>query len=504
MKKLITILVVISILLSLVMIGCNQSNRTDTTEKETDGDKKEQTTEDKEVSGTENKKEPPDPTPTPLTVLESLDAGSADAEIQIDTQKHRQVITGLGGAYMTGRYDGSRTVNDSIGKWNLENTDVAYARIGIPMVMWEYKNDNDDPSDINWKGFQTKFMYTKNEFKLQKQLYDRGIPLMMSIFDAPAYMVENPKQKRFKKLKEDMYPELVESVVAWLLHLKNEYGVKVDLLGFNEVDGGWARLHMTAEENARLVKLFGERLEKEGLETRMIAGETASMHSIESLGYIKDVVADETARTYIDYIGYHSWKTYNDNRYIEIGEFAKKEGLGVECSELGYDPEAWKQSEIFDTWEHARKYGRMYFQVIYLSRADIVTYWQYMNDYPLVKSGSLTPYKKWYVIKHFTANFTPGTQIVEGSSTKEKIYFLPGKREDENEFVLNLMNIVEEEGEFVDQTVEITGLPNTELVLAMTNKERAREEIGIVKPVHGTFTLQLDKDSIYTIKGNLR
>jgi O-glycosyl hydrolase len=405
---------------------------------------------------------------------------------------------------MTGRYDGSRTVNDSIGKWNLKNTDVAYARIGVPLVMWEYKNDNNDANSINWKGFQTKFMYTKNEFKLQKQLYDKGIPLMMSVFDAPAYMVENPEQRRFKKIKENMYPELVESVVAWLLHLKNEYHVKVKLLGFNEVDGGWARIHMTAQENAKLVKMFGERLEKEGLETRMIAGETASMHSVESLEYIKDVIEDQAAKPYIDYIGYHSWKTYNDNRYIEIGELAEKEGLAVVCSELGYDPEGWKQSEIFDTWEHARKYARLYFQVIYLSRADIITYWQYMNDYPLVKSGSLTPYKKWYVVKHFTANFTPGTQIVEGSATKDNIYFLAGKREKENVFVLNILNIVKKSDRFVDQTVKITGLPNTRLTLTMTNENAQRKEIGIIKPVNGKFTLILKGDSLYTLKGSIK
>jgi O-glycosyl hydrolase len=427
---------------------------------------------------------------------------AAHVQINIDISSNRQQIDGLGGNFAIGRYNGCGFINDKYGIWNLENSNVEYARIGIPLGPWEPENDNKDAFHINWDKFvDSKNKGVHNIFLRIKDIYDRGIPVILSSFDAPAWMLSNADELRFHKLKSGMEDEFVECITAYVLYLKKKYGVEVEYFGFNEVNGGFAKMQFTARENARICGKLGERFEKHGIETKLLVGEAHSIRKEEHIQYLKDVWNEfQSVQKYFGGIAYHSWKTVTDWQYREVGRFAKSMGQKVLCTEVGVEPEMWCEPEPLRSWWHAREVGLMYARMISLSRASIITYWEYQDDYPLC-SENLQAFPVWYAVKHYAANFKPGMIVVECSSSDEQVKAVSAT-DCEGGFVLNIHNALNDgEENYVQAVVEIEGLPEgSYCVYTSDNSGRKLENMGSYVTDRGRLEIPLEADSINTLK----
>ena len=170
-----------------------------------------------------------------LSFFTSVQNTNADT-ITIDTKTVYQTIDGIGGNFAKGRFDGFVTVNDASGRYNLDNLSVEHARIGIPLKGWEAANDNDDPEDINMSNFAIDINMIKNVFRLMQELDSRDIPIQAAIWDAPDWMLTPETRSLYNQsiFREDMYDTLIESITAFMIHARDEYGIyNVEYISFN-------------------------------------------------------------------------------------------------------------------------------------------------------------------------------------------------------------------------------------------------------------------------------
>ena len=139
---------------------------------------------------------------------------------------------------------------------------------------WEPANDNTNPNDINWTYLESHVTPGSNlerEFLLAKQLEDKGIPHMISIWYLPTWMQPAPGTA----VAPAMWPEVVESICSYLVYAKDHYGVEPDYFSFNEPSIGVYVL-FSPEQHRDAIKLLGAAFAARGLKTKMILAEAAS------------------------------------------------------------------------------------------------------------------------------------------------------------------------------------------------------------------------------------
>src|SRR5437773_12392517 len=72
-------------------------------------------------------------------------------------------------------------------------------------------------------------------------------------------MVSKPSNRNQRIVPPSLYPELVESIAAFLKRADETFGVKVDYISLNEADGGF-NLKFSATEQASLISSPGRSL----------------------------------------------------------------------------------------------------------------------------------------------------------------------------------------------------------------------------------------------------
>ena len=440
---------------------------------------------------------PPRPLPRRrAAVLESLEARQLLATVTVNTDQAYQTIEGLGGNYAIGRKVGSPTVNDAVGLYTLNNLSVAHARVGVPLRTWEPVNDNNDADTANAGGFVNSGD-TRNVFLLMQDLHARGIPISLAIWDAPDWMVSNPTWPEDRVVAPAMYEELSESIEQFLVTARDVYGVPVETIAFNEADLGYYFL-FTAQEHANFIKTAGPRIESHGLPTKWLVGDTAQVAGL--YNYAKAILEDADARPYLAAVSYHSWTalTATDAQFTRIYDLANQYGKAVWCTELGYDSALHFNPPIFRTWEYGIKTARTYHRVLKQSRASVIHYWEYQNDYPLVNPSTMTPNPAFYVVKELAEGLRPGAQVVSADSDEPTLMALAGKHVADETFMLQLVNTSTS-----SEQVSINGLPSSALTLIRSSATQNGATVGTYNPVNGILTLTLPAESVSTLRGRL-
>jgi len=187
---------------------------------------------------------------------------------------------------------------------------------------WEWLNDNGDPDDINWAGFNTA--------KLDERLSNWVVPFKRRVeangdpFDAyvspsffdggssgrvPAWLLHSPG-------------EYAEYATAFLLHLRNSHDITANYYCICNEAGN--NNSFSAPVVARMIKALGPKLEALGLPTRIEFPECVNARA--SWNYIQSVQNDEELWRYVGVITYHLYGT-NDPYRSYIRDFAASKGL---------------------------------------------------------------------------------------------------------------------------------------------------------------------------------
>ena len=119
-----------------------------------------------------------------------------------------------------GRQDKSfRTVS----QFNVDTLPMQHSRVRICLEDWEPDNDDDDPRTFYWPSFYDEG-FNQGVFQFMQMAQQQGMILVASIREVPDWIVSNPESSRQRYIPFEMYPEMIESLAAWLLTARDESG----------------------------------------------------------------------------------------------------------------------------------------------------------------------------------------------------------------------------------------------------------------------------------------
>src|SRR5262249_23113850 len=158
---------------------------------------------------------------------------------------------------------------------------------------------------FDWNNFidpQNSKMH--NVFLMLKNFAQRGIPTTASVWDAPNWMVSNPAATTQRIIPQSMYGEFIESMTAFMIKAKNDYGMEFDYTPLSESNGG-INLQFTGAQMATLIKQSGTIFAAAGLKTKWLVGDVSN--AVDALPFITPILQDNGTAPYTGPISFHSW-----------------------------------------------------------------------------------------------------------------------------------------------------------------------------------------------------
>jgi hypothetical protein len=334
----------------------------------------------------------------------------------------RPAFTGIGGNFVYG-------IDSAATRKSLEAFDLPWVRVGMELAEWEPTNDNTDPNAWNAKrGVESDVAGSKlrKRFELDRELFRRVPPgrFIASVWYLPEWLYAEPMpsdqpRDRAGTVPEERWPELIECVVSYLLHMKERYGVEPALFSFNESDMG-VHLKLNADETRKITIRLGEAFAKAQLSTKLLLGDSAD--PVEGLDQITPTMRDAAAMKHVGALGVHAWKA-PPNLWVKA---ATEAGLPLLITEVGADAEAW-QDGSFAGERYWLKEAR---NIVVLlgggSAGSAMLQWEWSDDYSLWATAGKelaidTPRGKSTRWLNRTARGTPRFVFLRHESDEESI-----------------------------------------------------------------------------------
>ena len=414
----------------------------------------------------------PSPTPAPMTV--TVDAGS-----------RQQTMVGFGGNYCQVQYTG--VALDDIGRYTLETLRPTHVRIPLAMNRW----DPDKDAKPRYQTEDPRILETISMIREMRDTY--GVAhIIGSIWDAASWMVESETGGTGGVIPDTLYMDTAESIVALLLHIREETGVELDQISFNEPDLG-VNVRMGSEATVDFIRIAGPMLDKAGLKTKFLIGDVSQPSP--TTQYMDVLLGATDIAPWLGDISYHSWNssTMSDGLLSAIRKKAALIDKTLIIGEFGYNPGLWKTPEEFPTWQNAWFVANTLYRNIKFAGAQLVLYWELENDYPLM-SLDLEPYPAWHVFTQTIDALPPGMTILASQSENESQLGSLAASGEDGSFTLLLLNKTPK-----DISAVITGAPEKPLQVEMTMEDSYRKDGGQIVPVSGTHTLLIPTKSYVTL-----
>ena len=428
-------------------------------------------------------------------------------DIHIDLTNFRQTVHSMAGNYAKNRMGipeclGYPHVMDEMGAILLDKLNPNTARVGIPFNVWE-----EEPGVFNKNGYVT------NTFLLMQMLAARSISMTGSIWAIPFWMMENPPENQShtelnRILRPDKYSVFAKSLLAFLVEARDKYGVGFDYLSFNEPDWG-GYVFLEAEEYAKIVAICGEMFAQHGFTPKWLVGDTAYLATTHNWriskelyvpDYMKTILACPKANPYLGPVAFHNWDySYtNANDYEKLYQVAAKYGRDVWCTEANHQGvESGTHESVLDSWDYIMSLVDSYYRMLHFARANVLQYWQYNADFPLLNSSDMTPLRRYFVIEAYTFAFPPGSRVVAVETNNSNINLVGGVCD--RRFSAILVNLSES-----DESVALRGLPDGGYTWrSFTEAEPGGVEVP-VQASDGFMTLALPARSYHRITGDCR
>jgi len=390
-------------------------------------------------------------------------------------------------------------VRDATTNYHLNNFDVGMLRVAINIKTWEPTNDNADPNVVRAAGFPDLGGIRQN-FELMREYTQKGVPVIASVFDLPDWMVSNPEAHSKRELKPGFEAELAESISHWLNHAREQYGVKVDFISINEGNGGYnARFNQLIFTN--FLRTAGPYMAGKGLGyVKWFFGDDG-VHTLNS--HTKPLLENPDIRQYLGPVAYHSWSFYsiNDSALSQWAVEAGRYGKEVWVTEFGTDAYVPNLGTM-NAYARAHDTALAYWRALSVTKANVILWWQFANDFTLVDAQTFAPKPPYYAVKPFHDHVKPGAQMVKVSPNNTgAIKTLATRDAANNKFFAQVFNggSVGTSGE----SVTLTGLPNTPLTFVRNTENDLGRQIGTFTPVNGRLTFQSPAYSWITISGKL-
>ena len=348
------------------------------------------------------------------------------ARLSVDATRVRYQLDGFGGNYCF-------NIESPVTQYTLDSLHIAWARTEMTPAEWEPENDNESPTDTNWallESHDTPDSNLRREFLLAKQIQERGIPYVISIWHLPEWLYADPGKgpdAHRRRVDPGKWPELLECLGSYLVYAKRQYGVEPDLFCFNEANIG-VRVLFSPEEHREAIKAIGAHFRKLGLKTKMLLADATGPQGTDK--YALPAAADPEAMQYVGAVGFHSWGGATPEGYGAWADLAERLKLPLLVTELGVDAGAWR-GRTYDSFQYGLREIRMYQEILLYARPQGTMQWEFTSDYGIVKEErgapgeppKLVPTQRFWLVKHF-CNLTPhGSDALTTASDHPRVLF---------------------------------------------------------------------------------
>jgi len=362
---------------------------------------------------------------------------AAAASLSVDPAAKLYPFDGFGGNY---RVYGETPVVD----YTLDNLKITWARFEFKAAIWDRERTLAAPGPV-----------LQRDFELMQRVQRMGVPWIISLWSLPERFYTDPNQKPFgtfaRQIAPDRWPEFLDLLGSYLLYLKGHYGTEPDLFSFNESDLG-VNVGFTAETHREEIKRIGAYLEKQGLKTKMLLGDTANPR--DSHKFVLAAAADPDAMRYVGALSVHSWGNGTPEQYGAWGDVAEWLNLPLLVAEAGVDPGAYK-NRMYDSFAYGLKEARQFQELLRFARPQALIYWQFTDDYNLVhvgQDGAIEPTGRFWLMKQFV-NLTPAKSEAVATSSDQPDVLVSGFSKGDA-LVVHILNTG------ADRDASVSGLPH--------------------------------------------
>jgi hypothetical protein len=406
-----------------------------------------------------------------------------DAPIRVRRSDRRQVMVGLGGNFCQPRY-GRVEPMDAVGEHNLRGLQVAHARVGLPLNHW-----------MPERGRELHGGPALAALEQLQRLSKLKVPIVASVWEGPQWLLGGSREQSGRVLPRDKYTDCIEAIASFLVAARDQYGVTVDYLSFNEPDYG-VNFKFKPAEMAEFIRLAGKLFSLLELKTRFVVADTANGTAFPA--YAGALLADKGIAPYLGPLAFHCWDVLSapDETYAAIGEVGRRSGKPVWCLEAGHDAALWEKPSPWVSWDNGLLTALAYAKTVALTRASVMDYWTYQDNYPLASSDGKQAYPVFHVIRQMEEVLGAGRTIVgtEAEADDLRVTASVGKGGDVALLVVNPIG----PGRGL-----LTGLPAGAAVRVTVSDSRSqrRPQPGVRRTSpHGALTVPLPGRSVVTIE----
>ena len=406
-------------------------------------------------------------------------------QVTVRLGETKQTMLGFGGNFCQPRY-GATEPMDAVGRYNLENLRVVHARVGLPLNSWTPE-----------KGVFQDDKQAHAAFLAMQQLSRRKIPVTVSVWEGPLWMLGGPAEQSGRVLPPERYADCIEAVRQFLVTARDKYGVTADYFSFNEPDYG-VNFKFTPAQMAEFIRQAGPRFGAAGLKTKFLVADTANGANFAE--YARPLLEDKRIAPYLGPLAFHSWDALSvlDARYEEIAALGRKYKKPVWCTEAGHDAQLWQKSNPWASWQNALRTALAYEKTLRLSGASLMEYWTYQDNYPLVNKDGTLPYPVFQIIRQMEQALPPGSRVAAVTSTSDDLRVLAAAGAGKGQFSLLLINPIGA------GTVTVSGLPiGADVSVVQSTDGSPRKTLPVRKRVgrDGRVTVPVPSRSVVTLLG---
>lgn len=281
--------------------------------------------------------------------------------------------------------------------FTLDALSIAWARFNLDFQRWVTEQAEPGPE-------------LQRDFALMQRCHDAGVPYVLSLWRAPEDFYTPPPDgqpvPRFgRKIAPAQWERFLNLIEAYIAYGKAHYGTEPALFSFNEPDLG-VDIGFSPEEHRDAIKTIGARFAARGFATQLLLGDTANARDTHR--YVLPTANDPAAMRYVGALSFHSWGGATPAQYAAWGEVATWLNRPLFVGEAGMDPSSWRNRD-YDAYDYGLRELAEHFNFINQARVQVSLYWQFTNDYGLVRpaaDGPLQSTGRFWLMKHLT-NLTP-------------------------------------------------------------------------------------------------
>jgi O-glycosyl hydrolase len=407
-----------------------------------------------------------------------------ETTVQVRLKETRQTLLGFGGNFCQPRY-GSTEPMDAVGRYNLQNLRVVYARIGLPLNWWTPQ-----------RGVYREEAQARAALQQIQEFNRRKIPVIASIWEGPGWMLGGRPEQMGRALPPERYADCIEAIAQFLVTARDRYGSTVEYFSFNEPDYG-VNFKFTPTQMASFIRQAGPRFQAAGLKTKFLVGDTANGANF--VAYAKPLLEDRRIAPYLGPLAFHCWDALGvpDGTYSAIAELGRRHNKPVWCAEAGHDAQLWQAPNPWESWENGLRTALAYEKTLRLTGSTLMLYWTYQDNYPLVSKDGSRPFPVHHVIKQMEEALPPGAKIAAAAASHDELRALASVGPKPGQFSALLINPIGE-----GQTI-LRGLPPGETVRVVMSVGVAQRQSSTARTDRSGFLrLRLPARSVVTVLGS--